>query len=115
MLLLILDVIPQRRVIDSAHRKRSIAVLPSEIATVGEILVNPSRGVRLDGARQLGDRDGGRRFDIEMNVVSNAARAQQAATLPIEYVGCAGEEPRTPRRIQPGTAVLGCPHQMNSK
>jgi hypothetical protein len=51
--LLVPDIIAEIIVLEPRHGERPISVLPSKVSAMGKILVDPSGGIRLDGAHQL--------------------------------------------------------------
>ncbi len=87
VLFLVPDIVTQRGVIRAADRECTVPVLPLELPSMRERLVNPSGGVGFDGANQLGDSDCGWWLNIQMYMVSDSASAQKPATFTIDY-GC---------------------------
>lgn len=75
MSILILDVIADAAVVERCHAESPVPMLPAEIPTVGEGVMDPFRGGGLDARYELGERQVAWRLQVKMNVVPSPARA----------------------------------------
>lgn len=80
MLLLVQDVIAHRILAGLAHAESSVAGLPSEAPSLRPSLMNPSRGIGLDQAREIGHRMGRRHANQQMNVIRHPIDAECNST-----------------------------------
>src|SRR5580765_4804938 len=83
--LLVPDIIAEGLVIKSGDRECTIPMLPFEVLSVRKGLMNPAGGVRLDRGDQLGDGHGARWLEVQVDVVPDAAGAEQLPSLPRNY------------------------------
>jgi hypothetical protein len=111
---LVPDVVSEALVIKPGDRERTVPMLPSEILSVRKGLMNPTSGVCLDCADQLGNGYGAWRLEVQVYVISHAAGAEQPSSLPLDNLTNTSEQSSPPLRVEPGPTVLGGPHEMQS-
>jgi hypothetical protein len=90
-------------------------MLPPEVASMREAIMNPLRCGGLDSVYQIRERESTGRLKIQMDVIPRAPSAEKLPTSSVNYGGRAGEQSRAPLRIEPWPAILGGPYQVNSK
>jgi hypothetical protein len=111
--LLVSDVIPNVAILEGSDAERAIPMLPAEIPPMRKTLMNPLRRCCLYTGDQLGQGEGAWRFEIEMNMIPGASRAEQLSTTPRNPGGDACIQPRSPLRIEPRSTVSGGQDQMD--
>jgi hypothetical protein len=112
---LIADVFSEVFVIESCDREGPVTMLPSKVPTMRECLVDPTCGIRLDSAHELGERERAWRFNVEVDMISYSAGTEELPAFTFHNPINARVQPGPPFRIQPGSPILGGPHQMNPK
>jgi hypothetical protein len=64
MMFLMLDVVPKAAIVEWRDAEGTIAMLPSEVAAMGKVIMDPFRGRGLDAGYQIRHGEGARRLDV---------------------------------------------------